>query len=65
LQNEISNDLDVNTSNSIRYNTIDTEEEDRTINIANLEIDGAKFRAISRKITTLFKRNKPENDKYK
>jgi len=49
----------------VQYNNIDTDEEDRVINIANLEIDGAKFREFSRKITTLFKRNKPENDKYK
>ena len=49
----------------MQYSNIDTDEEDRVINIANLEIDGAKFREFSRKITTLFKRNKPENDKYK
>ncbi len=49
----------------VQYSNIDTDEEDRVINIANLEIDGAKFREFSRKITTLFKRNKPENDKYK
>ena len=49
----------------VQYSNIDTDEEDRIINIANLEIDGAKFRELSRKITTLFKRNKPENDKYK
>ena len=52
-------------SNQVQYSNIDTDEEDRSINIANLEIDGAKFRELSRKITTLFKRNKPENDKYK
>ena len=49
----------------VQYNNIDTDEEERSINIANIEIDGAKFREISRKITTLFKRTKPENDKYK
>ena len=49
----------------VQYSNIDTDEEERSINIANLEIDGAKFRELSRKITTLFKRNKPENDKYK
>ena len=51
--------------NQVQYSNIDTDEEERVINIANLEIDGAKFRELSRKITTLFKRNKPENDKYK
>ncbi len=49
----------------VQYSNIDTDEEERVINIANLEIDGAKFREFSRKITTLFKRTKPENDKYK
>ena len=49
----------------VQYSNIDTDEEERSINIANIEIDGAKFREISRKITTLFKRTKPENDKYK
>ena len=53
------------TPTQVQYSNIDTDEEDRIINIANLEIDGAKFRELSRKITTLFKRNKPENDKYK
>ena len=49
----------------VQYSNIDTDEEERSINIANIEIDGAKFRELSRKITTLFKRTKPENDKYK
>jgi hypothetical protein len=49
----------------VQYSNLDTDEEERSINIANIEIDGAKFREISRKITTLFKRTKPENDKYK
>ena len=49
----------------VQYSNLDTDEEERSINIANIEIDGAKFRELSRKITTLFKRTKPENDKYK
>ncbi|MDP4620048.1 MAG: hypothetical protein NWS87_05975 [Sediminibacterium sp.] len=28
----------------VQYSNIDTDEEERSINIANLEIDGAKFR---------------------
>ena len=62
---EAKNNFEAITPTQVQYSNIDTDEEDRIINIANLEIDGAKFREISRKITTLFKRNKPENDKYK
>ena len=62
---EAKNNFEAITPTQVQYSNIDTDEEDRSINIANLEIDGAKFRALSRKITTLFKRNKPENDKYK
>ncbi|MGI9139270.1 MAG: anti-sigma factor family protein [Sediminibacterium sp.] len=65
LQDEINNTNNENDFHQIQYIQIDTEEEDRSINIANIEIDGAKFRALSRKITTLFKRNKPENEKNK
>lgn len=65
VNEEAKNNIEANTPTQVQYSNIDTDEEERSINIANLEIDGAKFREISRKITTLFKRNKPENDKYK
>lgn len=65
VNEEAKNNIEAITPIQVQYSNIDTDEEDRSINIANLEIDGAKFREISRKITTLFKRNKPENDKYK
>lgn len=42
------------------YKEIDTEEEDRTINIGMLEIDPAAFRGITRKFSALLKRNKIE-----
>jgi hypothetical protein len=42
------------------YKEIDTEEDDRTINIGILEIDGAAFRGITRKFSALLKRNKIE-----
>ena len=42
------------------YKEIDTEEEDRTINIGMIEIDGAAFRGITRKFSALLKRNKIE-----
>jgi hypothetical protein len=45
------------------YKEIDTEEEDRTINIGMLEIDGAAFRGITRKFSALLKRNKIDKEK--
>ena len=45
------------------YKEIDTEEEDRTINIGMLEIDGAAFRGITRRFSALLKRNKIEKEK--
>jgi len=65
VNEEAKNNIEAIIPNQVQYSNIDTDEEERSINIANLEIDGAKFRELSRKITTLFKRNKTENDKYK
>jgi hypothetical protein len=45
------------------YKEIDTEEEDRTINIGMIEIDGAAFRGITRKFSALLKRNKIDKEK--
>ena len=42
------------------YKEIDTEEDDRTINIGILEIDATAFRGITRKFSALLKRNKIE-----
>jgi len=42
---------------------IDTEEDDRTINIGMIEIDGAAFRGITRKFSALLKRNKIDKEK--
>jgi hypothetical protein len=66
INQEAKNNMEaIITPIQVQYSNIDTDEEERSINIANIEIDGAKFRELSRKITTLFKRTKPENDKYK
>ena len=45
------------------YENIDTDERDRSVYIANLEIDGDKIRGFSRRINALFKRNKNEKQK--
>ena len=57
----------VNTSAALEekesYENIDTDERDRSVYIANFEIDGDKIRGFSRRINAIFKRNK--NDKQK
>jgi hypothetical protein len=45
------------------YKEIDIEEDDRTINIGLLEIDGSAFRGITRRVSALLKRNKLEKEK--
>jgi len=45
------------------YEVIDTEDPNRTIFIANFEIDGNKLRGLKRKVTSLFKNNKSERNK--
>jgi hypothetical protein len=45
------------------YEMIDTEDPNRTILIANFEIDGNKFRGITRRVSALLKRNKSEKEK--
>jgi hypothetical protein len=45
------------------YEKIDTDDHDRSVYIANFEIDGDKIRGFSRRINAIFKRNK--NDKQK
>jgi hypothetical protein len=47
----------------ISYEVIDTEDPNRTIFIANFEIDGAAFRGITRRVSALLKRNKSEKEK--
>lgn len=45
------------------FELIDTEDPNRTIFIANFEIDGNKFRGLTRRVSALLKRNKSENEK--
>jgi hypothetical protein len=45
------------------YELIDTEDPNRTIYIANFEIDGNKFRGLTRRVSALLKRNKSEKEK--
>lgn len=45
------------------YEIIDTEDADRTIYIANFEIDGNRLRGLKRKVNSLFKNNKSDRNK--
>ena len=64
-----TNSIDVDTEPTIdekaatSYEVIDTEDPNRTIFIANFEIDGAAFRGITRRFSALLKRNKSEKEK--
>ena len=70
----ISSAISINSSNvdaestieeiaATSYEVIDIEDPNRTIFIANFEIDGNKFRGLKRKVTSLFKNNKSDRNK--
>jgi len=44
------------------FENIDTDNPDRTIYIANMEIDGDKLRGLTRRIGAIIKRNKTEKE---
>ena len=64
-----TNSIDVDTETTVdekaatSYEVIDTEDPNRTILIANIEIDGNKLRGLKRRVTSLFKNNKSERNK--
>lgn len=45
------------------FTDIDTEDQEKTIYIANLEINGDKLRGLTRRVNAIFKRNKTDKDK--
>ncbi len=47
----------------VSYEVIDTEDPNRSIYIANFEIDGNRFRGLKRKVNSLFKNNKSDRNK--
>ena len=64
LPNKIATSTNSKATNNVSpttYQVVDTDEEDRSIYIANLEIDAAALRGITRRFNALFKRNKSEN----
>lgn len=57
IQQDLVNEL------AIEYNEIDTDDNDRVIYIASFEVDADKFRGITRKVGSLFKKNKTNKEK--
>ncbi len=47
----------------VSYEVIDTEDPNRSIYIANFEIDGNRFRGLKRKVNSLFKNNNTDRNK--
>ena len=45
------------------FEEINTEDNDRVIYISNIELDGDKFRGVTRRLGAIFKRNKIEKNK--
>jgi len=58
-----SNESSVDAEAKEEFETINTDNPDRTIYIANMEIDGDKLRGFTRRIGALIKRNKTEKEK--
>lgn len=56
-------ELATDASAPISYEIIDTDDPNRTIYIANMEIDGNRLRGLKRKVGSLFKINKSERNK--
>jgi hypothetical protein len=58
-----SNETSVVAEAKEEFENINTDNPDRTIYIANMEIDGDKLRGFTRRIGALIKRNKTEKEK--
>lgn len=50
-------------NNSESYENVNTDNSDRTIYVANFEIDGEKLRGLGRRFNALLKRNKTDKEK--
>jgi hypothetical protein len=62
-KNSIDSETETEENGATSYEVIDTEDPNRTIYIANFEIDGNKFRGITRRVSAFLKRNKSEKEK--
>jgi hypothetical protein len=62
-KNSIDSETETEENGAASYEVIDTEDPNRTIYIANFEIDGNKFRGITRRVSAFLKRNKSDKEK--
>ena len=62
-KNSIDIETETEENRPASYEVIDTEDPNRTIYIANFEIDGNKFRGITRRVSAFLKRNKSDKEK--
>lgn len=60
---EVDTEPTIDEKATTSYEVIDTEDPNRTIFIANFEIDSNKLRGLKRKVNSLFKNNKSERNK--
>ncbi len=58
-----TNESSVPMTESEQYTNLNVDDNDRSLYIANFEIDGEKLRGITRRINAIFKRNKNEKQK--
>lgn len=61
--NDSEDEMAPDTNSPISYEIIDTDDPNRTIYIANFEIDGNRLRGFKRRVESLFKNNKSERNK--
>jgi hypothetical protein len=59
----VSASVNNNSNNSESYENVNTDNADRTIYVANFEIDGEKLRGLGRRFNALLKRNKTDKEK--
>jgi hypothetical protein len=59
----VNNETSVAAEAKEEFENINTDNPDRTIYIANMEIDGNKLRGFTRRIAAFIKRNKTEKEK--
>lgn len=63
LQSAPTNSNELNTYSEVEYTEINTAENDRSVYISSFEIDSDKFRGITRRVSSLFKKNKTDKEK--
>jgi hypothetical protein len=61
--NDSEDEMVKDTNTPVSYEVIDTDDPNRSLLIANFEIDGNRLRGLKRKVNSLFKNNKSDRNK--